>query len=107
MTKEQAREYATRIRLGEPLYWVGIVETHYPNAWAPHCWAVLGEPLASGCVVARGLLTRWGYAGQTWAWTAPGPGDGLPPGQREIQNADPEVTTGPVLAMLGQIANAP
>jgi hypothetical protein len=99
MTKAQAREYATRIRLGEPLWWVGDTQT------MEACCAFLGD-LSGGVLVASG---RRG-ANEAWVWRPPGPTDSLPPPTAYgpvVQVAHVTITLQPVLRMLDQIANAP
>jgi hypothetical protein len=39
MTKEQAREYATRIRLGEPLWFWRTPDPRIPAAWLGACFS--------------------------------------------------------------------
>jgi hypothetical protein len=63
MHPDKAKEYATRIRLGEPLYWVGAADTLTGFA----VFADMAVPIA-----------RWRY--DTWRWSVPPRGCALDEG---------------------------
>jgi hypothetical protein len=93
MTKEQAQEYATRIRLGEPLCYLD------EGPGAPlHFGFADGARMRVVCsfYLRRGLTTPWGFRPPVCQFVAL-------PAQRDAGHMD----TQHVLRMLDQRANAP
>jgi hypothetical protein len=56
MTKEKAREYATRIRLGEPAGWKAIAPYEFVGVYKLPCGVMVWNEARFGIVSPRQLL---------------------------------------------------